>query len=72
MEALAKKLRQGLLLQLLLLHCLFSQKGSGRIIFQGGTALRWVYGGQRASEDLDFVSPLTKEGEEFRYLMSLN
>lgn len=61
METLAKRLRQGSLLQLLLLHCLYSQKGSGKIVFQGGTALRWTYGGQRASEDLDFVSSLPKE-----------
>ena len=61
METLAKKLRQGSLLQLLLLHCLYSQKGSGNILFQGGTSLRWVYGEPRASEDLDFVSSLPKE-----------
>ena len=61
METLTKKLRQGSLLQLLLLHCLYSQKGSGEIVFQGGTSLRWIYGGQRASEDLDFVSPLPKK-----------
>ena len=50
-----KKIEQGALLQLILLHCLYSQSGSDLIVFQGGTALRWVYGGQRASEDLDFV-----------------
>jgi predicted nucleotidyltransferase component of viral defense system len=50
-----KKMEQGALLQLILLHCLYSQSGSESIVFQGGTALRWVYGGQRASEDLDFV-----------------
>jgi len=53
-----KKLEQGALLQLILLHTLYSQTGSDQIIFQGGTALRWVYGAQRASEDLDFVSPI--------------
>jgi predicted nucleotidyltransferase component of viral defense system len=53
-----KKLHQGSLLQLMLLHTLYSQSGSEQIVFQGGTALRWVYGGQRASEDLDFVSPM--------------
>jgi len=56
-----KKLQQGSLLQLILLHSLYSQRGSGQIIFQGGTALRWIYGGQRASEDLDFVSSLSKD-----------
>jgi predicted nucleotidyltransferase component of viral defense system len=53
-----KKLHQGAFLQLILLHTLYSQTGSDQIIFQGGTALRWIYGGQRASEDLDFVSPM--------------
>jgi predicted nucleotidyltransferase component of viral defense system len=46
-----KKLQQGSFLQLILLHSLYSQRGSGQIIFQGGTALRWVYGGQRASDE---------------------
>jgi predicted nucleotidyltransferase component of viral defense system len=55
-RALSKKIEQGALLQLILLHSVFSQSHSERIIFQGGTALRWIYGGQRASEDLDFVS----------------
>jgi predicted nucleotidyltransferase component of viral defense system len=55
-QPLPKKLQQGSLLQLILLHNLYSQAGSDQIIFQGGTALRWIYGGQRASEDLDFVS----------------
>ncbi len=54
----SKKLKQGALLQLILLHTLYSQSGSDQLIFQGGTALRWIYGGQRASEDLDFVSSM--------------
>jgi len=29
--------------------------------FQGGTALRWVYGGSRFSEDLDFVTCLAPD-----------
>ncbi len=53
-----KKLQQGALFQLILLHTLYSQRGSDQLIFQGGTALRWIYGGQRASEDLDFVSAM--------------
>jgi len=53
-----KKLQQGALLQLILLHTLYGQSGSEQIVFQGGTALRWIYGGQRASEDLDFVSSM--------------
>ncbi|MFH1982747.1 MAG: nucleotidyl transferase AbiEii/AbiGii toxin family protein [Pseudomonadota bacterium] len=43
---------------MLLLDTLYALSGSERIIFQGGTALRWVYGGNRFSEDLDFVTPL--------------
>jgi predicted nucleotidyltransferase component of viral defense system len=57
-QSFPKKLQQGALLQLILLHTLYSQRGSDQLIFQGGTALRWVYGGQRASEDLDFVSAM--------------
>jgi len=59
-----KRARQSELLQLLLLDNLYAQSGSERIIFQGGTALRWVYGGFRFSEDLDFVTDLTRKGIE--------
>jgi len=55
-----KRAKQSELLQLLLLDNLYAQSGSERIIFQGGTALRWVYGGMRFSEDLDFVTDLTR------------
>lgn len=48
-------------LQLLLLDTLYAQSGSETIIFQGGTALRWVHGGIRFSEDLDFVTHLKRE-----------
>ena len=61
MDIPGKKLQQGSFLQLLLLHCLYSEKGSEGVVFQGGSALRWVYGGQRASEDLDFVSSFKKD-----------
>jgi predicted nucleotidyltransferase component of viral defense system len=44
--------------QLILLYYLYSQSGSHDLFFQGGTALRWCYGGSRFSEDLDFVTPL--------------
>ena len=53
-----KRVKQSELLQLLLLDAVYAQKGSEEIIFQGGTALRWVYNGQRFSEDLDFVTRL--------------
>ncbi len=67
-ESFPKKLQQGALLQLILLHTLYSQRGSDQLIFQGGTALRWIYGGQRASEDLDFVSKMPSS--EFRKLLN--
>ena len=57
-----KWVKQSELLQLLLLDNLYAQSGSERIIFQGGTALRWVYGGMRFSEDLDFVTDLNRKG----------
>jgi len=41
-------------MQLVLLASIYGQKGSDGIYFQGGTALRWCYGGSRFSEDLDF------------------
>ena len=56
-----KKIRKSEALQLLLLDNLYAQSGSQHIIFQGGTALRWVYGGMRFSEDLDFVTWLPAE-----------
>jgi predicted nucleotidyltransferase component of viral defense system len=59
-----RRARQSELLQLLLLDNLYAQSGSERIIFQGGPALRWVYGGTRFSEDLDFVTDLTRQGIE--------
>jgi predicted nucleotidyltransferase component of viral defense system len=55
-----KRTNQSELLQLLLLDNLYAQSGSERMIFQGGTALRWVYGGMRFLEDLDFVTDLTR------------
>lgn len=55
------RVRQSEVLQLLLLDGLYGHSGSQHIIFQGGTALRWVYGGPRFSEDLDFVTHLAPE-----------
>jgi len=49
------RVRQSEIFQLLLLDILYAQSGSEDVIFQGGTALRWIYGGGRFSEDLDFV-----------------
>jgi predicted nucleotidyltransferase component of viral defense system len=59
-----KRVRQSEILQLLLLDNLYSLSGSENIIFQGGTALRWVYGGMRFSEDLDFVTWQAKRKNE--------
>jgi predicted nucleotidyltransferase component of viral defense system len=59
-----KRVRQSEILQLLLLDNLYSLSGSENIIFQGGTALRWVYGGLRFSEDLDFVTSQSKRKNE--------
>jgi predicted nucleotidyltransferase component of viral defense system len=56
-----KQVKNSEALQLLLLDNLYAQSGSEKIIFQGGTALRWVYGGIRFSEDLDFVTHLSKK-----------
>jgi predicted nucleotidyltransferase component of viral defense system len=54
-----KKIRKSEALQLILLDNLYAQSESRHLIFQGGTALRWVYGGMRFSEDLDFVTSLS-------------
>lgn len=53
------KVRNSELFQILLLDNLYSLSGSDHIFFQGGTAIRWVYGGTRFSEDLDFVTHLS-------------
>ncbi|RPH48464.1 MAG: nucleotidyl transferase AbiEii/AbiGii toxin family protein [Desulfobacteraceae bacterium] len=50
--------RKAEIAQLILLNQLYSMPGSRALIFQGGTALRWCYGGSRFSEDLDFVTHL--------------
>ena len=54
-------IRQSEVAQLILLHQLYMQKGSHNLIFRGGTAIRWCYGGSRFSEDIDFVTPLAPE-----------
>ena len=62
-----KTIRKSEVLQLVLLDNIYAQSGSERIIFQGGTALRWVYGGMRFSEDLDFVTQLP--GKEIKKIL---
>ena len=44
------------IIQLIILHCFYSLIESKDIYFQGGTAIRWCYNGNRFSEDLDFVT----------------
>jgi predicted nucleotidyltransferase component of viral defense system len=56
-----KMVRNAEVLQILLLDSLYAVSGSEAIYFQGGTALRWIYGGMRFSEDLDFVTSLAPE-----------
>ena len=55
------KVRNSELFQILLLDNLYSFSGSEHFFFQGGTAIRWAYGGTRFSEDLDFVTHLSAE-----------
>lgn len=47
-------------LQLLFLKYFYAQKRSEKIYFKGGTALRFLYGSFRFSEDLDFTSLLAE------------
>lgn len=54
-------IRRAEIAQLIILNQLYQQRESRDMIFQGGTAIRWCYGGNRFSEDLDFVTPLTIE-----------
>ena len=54
-------IRRAEIAQLIILNQLYQQRESRGLIFQGGTAIRWCYGGNRFSEDLDFVTPLTIE-----------
>ena len=42
--------------QNLFLSQLYLQKGSERMLFKGGTALRLIYNSPRFSEDLDFTA----------------
>ncbi|MEA3359856.1 MAG: nucleotidyl transferase AbiEii/AbiGii toxin family protein [Thermodesulfobacteriota bacterium] len=58
------RVRKSEALQLILLDNLYAQSGSEHIIFQGGTALRWIYSGMRFSEDLDFVTHMQAENLE--------
>jgi len=54
-------IRRAEIAQLIILHQLYLQRDSQGLVFQGGTAIRWCYGGSRFSEDLDFVTSLPRE-----------
>lgn len=54
-------IRKAEIAQLILLYHIYAQTGSHHLVFQGGTALRWCYGGSRFSEDLDFVTAMPSE-----------
>jgi len=64
--------RKAEIAQLILLHQIYSLSGSQELIFQGGTALRWCYGGSRFSEDLDFVTPLSADDVRAKLNRTLN
>jgi predicted nucleotidyltransferase component of viral defense system len=53
-----KYIKYSEIMQLIILHNLYSLKESRDIFSQGGTAIRWCYNGNRFSEDLDFVTHL--------------
>ena len=55
------RIKQAEVAQLVVLQSLFSSRESREVTFQGGTAIRWFYGGARFSEDLDFVTSLRRE-----------
>jgi predicted nucleotidyltransferase component of viral defense system len=55
------RVKQAEIAQLILLESLFSLRESKEVCFQGGTAIRWFYGGMRFSEDLDFVTTLSRQ-----------
>jgi predicted nucleotidyltransferase component of viral defense system len=56
-----KDIKHSEIMQLIILHALYSLKESSNVYFQGGTAIRWCYSGSRFSEDLDFVTHLGKQ-----------
>jgi predicted nucleotidyltransferase component of viral defense system len=65
MKAYAERhIRRSELLQLILLQHLYSRPESTRLVFQGGTAIRWCHNGGRFSEDLDFVTQMKRTALE--------
>jgi predicted nucleotidyltransferase component of viral defense system len=55
-----RHIRRSELFQLILLQHLYARPESSRLIFQGGTAIRWCHSSGRFSEDLDFVTHLKR------------
>lgn len=55
-------------LQLLFLKHFYHQPGSEKVFFKGGTALRFLFGSFRFSEDLDFTSLIWNKEELKRLL----
>src|SRR4030066_850711 len=47
--------------QLLILQKIYLTRGSEHFIFKGGTAIRFLFGSFRFSEDLDFTLTVKKE-----------
>ena len=59
-----RHIRRSELFQLILLQHLYTRPESSRLVFQGGTAIRWCHNGERFSEDLDFVTHLERAALE--------
>jgi predicted nucleotidyltransferase component of viral defense system len=59
-----RHIRRSELFQLILLQHLYTRPESSRLVFQGGTAIRWCHNGGRFSEDLDFVTHLERAALE--------
>jgi predicted nucleotidyltransferase component of viral defense system len=59
-----RHIRRSELFQLILLQHLYTRPESSRLVFQGGTAIRWCHNGGRFSEDLDFVTQLERSALE--------
>jgi len=59
-----RHVRRSELFQLILLQHLYARSESSRLIFQGGTAIRWCHNSGRFSEDLDFVTHLERPALE--------
>ncbi|MEK6776306.1 MAG: nucleotidyl transferase AbiEii/AbiGii toxin family protein [bacterium] len=64
MKPFASRVIQDLeIFQLLILDVIYSQPFSRKLLFQGGTCLRWAYAGTRYSEDLDFLGRTLEDPE---------